>query len=233
MGRKAIRFGGRIGAANPVALLGYALSGPGKPYRRLVHLGLHIEDQDGRNGSDNKQATPADAMEEEGERSRSQDGPQRVAFLQDAGEGAAAFLGQRLKGQCRAYAPLAAHGNAEQCPQHQQDAERRRKGAGQFNHRETEDVEHQNRPAAIAVGQHSEQKRADRAEGLGHEDRAQHRRGLGVKLARNGLDAEDEQEEVETIERPAKKGGQKCVPLLTAQLAKIVYHGHRRENIRP
>ncbi len=117
--------------------------------------------------------------------------------------------------------------------QHQQHAERGRKGAGQFDDREAEDVEHQHGAAAVAVGQHAEEKRAHGAEGLGHEDRAEHGRGLGVKFAGDGLDAEDEQEKVETIERPAEESGQECVALLAAQLPEMVYHGHRREDIRP
>ncbi len=163
---------------------------------------------------------------------RGQDRPHRVALLQDAGEGAAALLGQRLKGQRRAHAPLAAHGQPKQRAQRQQHRQRGRKGAGQLDHREAENIRHQHRPPPIAVGQHAEQQSAHRAEGLGQKNRAQHRRRHGVELPGNGLNAEDQQKEVQRIHRPAQEGGHKGVPLRAGQLAEGSEHGHRREDNR-
>ena len=163
---------------------------------------------------------PVEAGKEQPEGRRSEDRSQCVAFLEDSGECAAALFRQGFKSQRGAHTPFAAHGNSEQRPQHQQHIERGRKGAGQFDHGEAEDICHQHGTAAIAVGQHAEEQSADWTKGLREEYRAQNRGGLGAELAGNRVDAKDEQKEVEAIERPAEKCGQKDMALRAGELAK-------------
>ncbi len=172
------------------------------------------------------------AVKEESKGARGQDGAQRVALLQDAGEGAAALGRQGLKDQRRAHAPLAAHRQTKYRAQHQQHRERGRKAAGQLDHRKAQDIPHQHRAAAIAVGQHAKEHRAHRPEGLGQKDRAHHRRGLGVEVHGDGFDAEDQQKKVERIHRPAQEGGHKGVALGPGEALEVVQNGHRRENNR-
>ena len=53
-----------------------------------------------------------------------------------------------------------------------------------------------------------------------------------MELAGNRVDAEDEKEEVEAIERPAEECGQKHMALRTGELSKRGENGHWREHSR-
>ncbi len=53
-----------------------------------------------------------------------------------------------------------------------------------------------------------------------------------MELAGDRVDAEDEKEEVETIERPAKECGQKHMALRLSELSKRGEYGHLREHSR-
>ena len=175
---------------------------------------------------------PANPGKKQPEGGRGQNRAQRIALLQDAGKCAAALFGQGLEGQRRAHAPLAAHGDAEESAQDQKCVQRRRKGAGQLDHREAENIHDQHRPAAVTVGQHAKKQRAHGPECLCQKHRAQHRRRLGMELAGNRLHAKDQQKEVETVERPAQKRGHKGVALGTGERLKLAENGHRREDSR-
>jgi len=54
-----------------------------------------------------------------------------------------------------------------------------------------------------------------------------------LEVSRDGFHAEDEQKEVKTVERPAKKGGDEGVPLRRAKSPEVVDKGHEPENNRP
>ena len=153
---------------------------------------------------------------------RGQNRTQRVSLLQDAGERAAPLLGQRLKHQRRAHAPFTAHRNPEKSAQYQKRVQRRRKGAGQLDHREAENVEHQHRPAAIAIGQHAKKQRAHRPKSLCQKHRSQNRRWLGPELAGNRLHAKNQQKKVKTVERPTQKCSRKSMALRAGQPSKVV-----------
>ena len=143
-----------------------------------------------------------------------------VAFLKDPGECAATILRQSFKGERGADAPFPTHGDSEQSAQDQEHVERGRKSAGEFNDGKADDIGHEYGPAAIAVGQHAEEQSANRTKGLSKEHRSENRRRLGAELAGDCRDAKDEEKEVEAIERPAKKRGQKNMALRRGEVAK-------------
>src|SRR3978361_19905 len=75
-----------------------------------------------------------------------------VAFLEQAGEEAAAFGGEGFECECRADAPLAAHGDAEEGAGDEEDVPVGGEGGGELKDREAHDVEHQRGAAAEALG---------------------------------------------------------------------------------
>ena len=180
----------------------------------------------------NRDPMPMEARKQQAEGRRSQNRSECVPFLEDAGECAAALFGQGFKSERGAYAPFATHGNSKQGPQYQQDIERGRKCASELDDGEANDIGHEHGTTAIAVRQHAEQERADGTKGLGEEYRSENRRGLCAELAGNGVDAKDEQKEVEAVESPAKKCGQKNMALGAGELPEWAEERHRREHNR-
>ena len=139
-------------------------------------------------------------------------------------------MGSDLKSQRRTHSPLAAHGDAEQSAQHQQHAQRWRKRAGQLDHRKAENVEHQHRPPAIAIGQHPKHQRANGTKRLRQKYGAQHIRRLGVEVRGDRLHAEDQQKKIEAVQRPSQKRCNKRVALRRAQSLEIAKERHERED---
>ena len=156
----------------------------------------------------------ADVLEEEGECGGSEDGAESVALLKDPGESSTAFSRERLKSERGADTPFAAHCEAEEGAQDQEDGERWRESTGKFDDREADDVGDEDGTASISVSQHAEDQSAERAKGLGHEDRAEDCGGLRVEFAGDSVDTKDEEEKVEAVEGPTKEGGQESVSLL-------------------
>ena len=79
-------------------------------------------------------------------------------------------------------------------------------------------------PKAITVDE-IDQQRADGTEGLGEEDCAENRGGLGVELLGDGRDAEDEDEEVERVHGPAEESGEEGVALRAGEPAEVLQDG--------
>lgn len=152
-------------------------------------------------------------MEEEREGGGGEDRSECVSFLKDSGEAAATFSGECFECERGTDTPFAAHGDSEESAKDEEDAERGGECAGEFDDGEAEDVEHQDGAAAVAVGEHAEEERADGSEGLGEEDGAEDVGRFGVEVGGDGFDAEDEEEEVETVECPAEEGGDEGMPL--------------------
>ena len=98
-------------------------------------------------------------------------------------------------------------------------------GAGEFNHGEAEDVDHQHGAAAVAIGEHAEEQCADGAKHLGEKDCAQHAGRFGVELRGDGRDAKDEDEEVERVHGPAEESGKKSVALRPGEPAEVLQDG--------
>ena len=84
-----------------------------------------------------------------------------VAFLQQAGEEAAAFGGEGLQGERGADAPDAAHGDAEESAADEEAVQGGGEGGGEFEDGEGDDVDHQGGAAAELLGHRAEEERAD------------------------------------------------------------------------
>ena len=98
--------------------------------------------------------------------------------------------------------------------------ERRSKRGAELKNRETNDVDHQRGTAAVTIGQESEQERANGTHGQRKEICLQDDRNLGVEIRCEGADAEDQDEEIECVERPAEKAGDESIALSGGETAK-------------
>ena len=79
-----------------------------------------------------------------------------VAFLQQSGQHAAQPRRNLLHGERRAHAPFPAHADAEERAQHQEGSVIGRQASGHFAGGIKDQVDHQRKAAAVAVGQQSE-----------------------------------------------------------------------------
>ncbi len=150
-----------------------------------------------------------------------------VAFLQQAGEEAAAFRGEGFEGERCADSPLAAHGDAEEGAEDEKAVEGGGEGGGEFEDREGDDVEDQRRAAAVFFGHRAEEECADRAHGEGPEDGFFDLLAAGVEVGGDGGEAEGEEEEVEGVERPAEEAGGEGVALGWGEGTELAEEGHR------
>lgn len=152
----------------------------------------------------------------------------RIAFLQKTGEEAAVFPGQRFKGKSSTDAPLAPHRDAEQRAQNQENMERRRKRAGQFQYGITKNIDDQGWPPSDAIRHPTEEQSTQRPEGEGEHQGLCDRAFGDPKIARNRGDTEDKDEVIEGIQRPAKETGGKGMTLLCGQGPEWGQKVHRR-----
>ncbi len=88
------------------------------------------------------------------------------------------------------------------------------KAAKQFDRGKENDVGHQRAAATVAVGEHSEDEGADRAHGQRAGDGQNDLRFADVEVLGQRVEEEDDDEEVEGVERPAKKAGGDSVPAI-------------------
>ncbi len=112
-----------------------------------------------------------------------------------------------LHGERTAQPPFAAHGDAEQSAQRQEDAEIGREGGQRADHRIADDVEHQDGLAAVFVGKHAEEEGADEARRQCQEQRLGDCRDVGVEFGCDIGEQECQKEEIKSVERPAEEGG--------------------------
>ena len=152
----------------------------------------------------------------------------RIALLQQAGEEAPALLGQRLKGQSGAHAPFATHRYPKQRTEPVKTVQRCREGARQFEKGITGDVQHQCRTPPIFVGEHSKEESTDGPEGESQKESFSNCGWLGLKVTGDRRNTEDQEEEVESVERPAEKACRECMALLRGQAPKGGRHSQRR-----
>ena len=172
------------------------------PSRRFLHFRANVNHHKRRQRADHKHPTPTDKMKQGAVHQPRQQVAHDITFLQQPGEKSAIFFGQGLERQCGADAPLAAHRNSKQRPHDQKNVQRRSERGSELEHRIGDDIDHQRRTPAITIGNHPEQKRADRA----HRQRQENSLGdcgnLCVKFRGNGADAKNQNEEIEGIQRP-------------------------------
>ena len=74
-----------------------------------------------------------------------------------------------------------------------------------------EDVEHEREAAAVAIGEKSEQKRADGASGEAGRDGERDFRDGAMEIACDGSQDEREDEKIESVERPTEKTGDQSI----------------------
>ena len=176
------------------------------------HLGADVESEKRGDASDPEHGAPAKVGQNDARGDGGQQVSVGVAALQDAGEHAAPLHGSMLHGERRANAPLSAHADAEEQAQDEEDGEVGGEAAEQFDGGEEDDVGHQRAAAAVAVGQHAEDQRADGAHGQRAGDGQNDVGFADVEVLGQGVEQEDDDEEVEGVERPAEKAGGDGMP---------------------
>jgi len=98
-------------------------------------------------------------------------------------------------------------------------------GASQFQHREASDVDHQRWAASESVPQRAKEDSPDRSKGERQEDGLGDRRHPGVEVLRDRRNTEDEDEEIEGVQRPAKQTGEEGVALTGGERAEVIEPG--------
>src|SRR5580704_2582993 len=186
------------------------------PGFRLRHLGADIEREQSGNSAEPKHWSPAPGRKSEAVRNRGKQISHRVAILQNAAQHAAPAAGSRLHHQRRAYAPFAAHADAVENAQNEEDRVVRREAAEKLNHREENDVSNQRNAAAVAVRQETKNHRAHRTHEQRPGDGGDDVSFADVKLCRERVEEENDDKEIERVQRPAEKSGGYCMELRSA-----------------
>ena len=184
-----------------------------RPGRGLIHFGANVDHQKCGQSAYHKHSTPAHEAEYRPVNQGRHEIADRVAFLQYSGEESASLRRERFERQRRAHAPFPAHRDPEQRPRDQENFQRRGEGRRQFKHRVGDDIDHQCGTPPEAVRHHAEKKCADRTKSQGDEDRLRDGGDFRLELSRDGADAKSQNEEIKSVERPAQKAGDKCIPL--------------------
>jgi hypothetical protein len=97
----------------------------------------------------------------------------------------------------------------------------RSEGGGQLEDRKRDDVYHQRGPASEAIGDEAEEKRTDWPHGQRQENRFGDGGDLRVKSAGDGADAEDQNEKIEGVQRPAEEAGDERIALDGSEAAEV------------
>ncbi len=177
------------------------------PARRFLHVLQDEVGQECRRDADHEHAAPADDRIKEIIDDGSDQIAARISRLQDARHEAARLGRNRFHCERGADAPFAAHGDAEERAQDEEHGETAGEAGRESEHRVAQDVGHQRRTPAVAVGGAAEDEGADRAHGERQDEREGDGRDLGVEFGRDVADDEHHQEEVEGVEHPAEIGG--------------------------
>ena len=198
------------------------------PGRGLRDAEADVQHQQRGRCADHEHAAPADVIERVGKYDRGEQIADHVAFLQHSGEQAAAPRRERLERERGPHAPLTAHRKSEQRAQREQSREVGREGGEELHRRVAGDVQHQDRAAAVALRQPAEYQSPERAARQREEDALGHRLHAGVELGADRPQAEDENEEVERIQRPACERGDERAALRAGEARKGSEHGGLR-----
>src|ERR1700752_602592 len=162
------------------------------------------------------------------ERQRGEKISYHVAFLQESGKKAASFGRKSFESQRRTDAPLASHGDAEECSHDEKHLEGWGEGAGEFEDRIGDDVEHQRGAAAETVGEETEQEGTNGAHGQGDEVRFEDGGDFQLEMCGNGAGAKNQDEVIEGVEGPAEETGNEGVALHWSEASEISDDAHGR-----
>ena len=124
------------------------------------------------------------------------------------------FGGNRFHRQRGTDTPFAAHRDAEEAAQNQEHGQARREGRDESEARIAHHVDHHDRTAAIAVGEPAEHKGADGTRGERERRCDGHRRHTRAELPGDVRLHQQNEKEIEGVERPAEIARQDDVFLL-------------------
>ena len=189
------------------------------PHRGLLDAGPDQQRDQRRDDREREQPPPGETepLRDQQVGGRGQQVAERVALLQEAGEEAAPLARDLLHRQRGAEAPLAAHADAVEQPEHDQDREVRRERAQEADGRVEQHVDDQRDPPPDPVRPEPEQQRADRPHQ--QRDRGQERDLLlrGAEVGRDVGVHQHDDEVVERVHRPAQQGGGEGVALVAGE----------------
>ena len=185
----------------------------------------NIKYQQRGDDADHEHAAPADILEQQAVDDRSEKISGRIAGLQQSGYQTARLRRNGFHGQRRADAPFAAHGDAEDGAQDQERGEIRRETGCEFNRRIEQHVDHQSRPASPAIGSAAEDVGADRPHRQSEQDGEGDVGDLRAEFRRDVLEHENQEEKIESVERPTQKARRHDV-LLFARPSRKRFDAH-------
>jgi|SRR5580704_421433 hypothetical protein len=99
--------------------------------------------------------------------------------------------------------------------------QRGRERGSQLEHGKRYDVYHQRRPTSKAIGDRPEKKRTHRPHSERQENCLEHGGNLRMEFRGNRADAKNQNEKIESIERPSEKTGEEGVALYCSEAPKM------------
>jgi hypothetical protein len=174
---------------------------------------MYIEDEERRNDADHEHAAPSDVLKQQAVDDRSQEISGRVSRLQQSRHKASGLRRDRFHGERGAHPPFAAHGDAEQGAQDEQDREVWRETRGKFEDRVQQHVDHQGRAASPSVGRAPEQIGADRPHRQGQQNGESDLGNIGAEFLGDVLEDEHQKEKIKSVQRPPQEACGNDVPL--------------------
>ncbi len=113
------------------------------------------------------------------------------------------------------------HGDAVKRAQNQEHGEPGRKTGEEVEERIEQHIHHQRDAPPVTVCRKPEDQGTERQHGKGQKDRHGHRGNIGMKLLGDIFENENENEEIEGVERPAEIAGDDNVALLRRERADL------------
>ena len=172
------------------------------PHFRFLHPEAYEKPEQSRQSSNKKHRTPAPARKDKVETTRRQKIAESISLLQNARKKPAQPWRNLFHGERGTHAPLSAHADPEQSAQHQKSSETVRETRGDLDRRVKNQVDHQRNAASVTVGQQSENERAHGTKRQRQRNREGNLFVRPMKLLRDRRQREDDQEKVESVQRP-------------------------------
>ena len=176
------------------------------PGFRFRHARADIKRQERRQAAQPEHRPPSPGRQDKTRHHSGKDVPERIAALQYSGKNPAQSWRDGFHRQRSPNAPLAAHPDAIERAHHQEKCEIGRESARQLHHGKENHVGHQRDAPAIPVGHQAENESPDWPHHQRHKQRGDDRLFSYMKFRGKPVNQEDDNKEVERVERPSQKG---------------------------
>ena len=184
------------------------------PCNRFPHAKPNIERQQRRRSARPEHCAPSPRRQNEARRHRGQQIANAVSALHYSRQHSPPLCRSIFHGQRCAHSPLSPHADSVDRSQNQKHRVIGRKAAEQLDHGKEHHIRHQWLAPSIPVRQQAENERSHGPHYQRKEQRLYDLAFIYVEVRRQRVHQEYEDEEVERIQRPAKKAGCYRMPLV-------------------